>query len=655
MIKGLIKKLIYKICAKTDLRILPILEKKTIVSFDVFDTLVKRDTEDPSYVFDLMEKELKIGKKTYAEGFSSLRQEMEKKAKEVHPNQEVTLKEIYSLFPFEENVRQELMNMECRLEVEISTPHIPIQNIYKICLEQGKKILFISDMYLPADVMKKLLEKNGYKKGTLYVSSDSGFTKRSGGLFALAQEKEKIDKKQWMHIGDHILSDYLIPRKLGIRSCLIARSPKYNPYVDKKTYRRNNEYRQLNHFIDTRISRYDDPFQQIGYAVLGPLLYGFSKWIEREVPEDESIVFFAREGELLQKAFQVISKRSSVYLYISRRAAMGAYLSQHEEYSEVSQIRLWSINKKHTYKELVSSYGFSDHEIETLFETAGLDAGKTITSVTMQEEVLKAIWPSIKLKSNKQHDLLQRYLEQLKISKEIAAVDVGWRGTVLYLLNKANLTEHDEVIHCSGYYMGIYKRPSSSMYYDVNMKGFLFGKELNSVQSRIHDYIRSTIAFFELLFLSTDGTTEGYAENDCGEVYPVKKENTNVDQHMLEANLVERMQNAGLQFVRDMSKSPVLLQSGPAPLTSIGNYLALVQKVSPKTIRSFRQLRSRRDDEGNSLIYEHELVYYLLHPRKFVNDFMRSECKAWFLRGVFKLPLPYVALLNIIRKFFETN
>lgn len=256
MIKGLIKKLIYRICAKTDLRILPILEKKTIVSFDVFDTLVKRDVEDPSYVFDLMEKELKIGKKTYAEGFSSLRQEMEKKAKEIHPNQEVTLKDIYSLFPFEENVRQELMNMECRLEVEISTPHIPIQNIYKICLEQGKKILFISDMYLPVDVMKKLLEKNGYKKGNLYVSSDSGFTKKSGRLFDHVQEMEKIDVTQWCHIGDNIIADFFVPKKMGIYSCLIERTPRVNKYVDRKTYQKSAEYRQLNQFIDNRLGRY---------------------------------------------------------------------------------------------------------------------------------------------------------------------------------------------------------------------------------------------------------------------------------------------------------------------------------------------------------------------------------------------------------------
>lgn len=654
MLKCLAKKIIYRFHARTAYQIIPVLGKKSVVSFDVFDTLLKRDVADPEDVFTLLERKLKTDGKSYAEGFASLRKAAGKKAKEAQPDREISLQDIYNFLPFENAVRCELMDMECQLELELSTPNLPIQQLYKTCLRQGKKILFLSDMYLPSDAVRKLLEKNGYTEGKLYISSESGFTKRLGTLFSYVREKEKIDIKQWCHIGDHILSDYFIPKNLGICSYLIDRDPRYNPYVDKKTYRVNANYRQLNHFINIRLSRYTDPYERIGYTVLGPLLYGFSKWIGREIPENETIVFLAREGELLQKAFRIVSKRPSVYLHISRRAALGAYLSQAEDYRSVSQGKLRTMKKGHTCKELASSYGLSDDEIKTVFQSAALNGEQLIISEKMEEVVLDAIWPTAKKKSLEQFDLLHRYIEQLGLSAKCAAVDVGWRGTIQTLLNHMAFKIGGDTLRFTGYYIGTDENVNGSTYYNDDRMGFLFGENPNLSQKKIREWIKSTSSFFELMFLAVEGSTERYGVDEQGQIYPVKGTPDNVDVSAL--NKIQALQNAGLQFVSDMNSSPIResLLIG-ADISSCG-YLALLNNISLAELRSFRDFREKDGDyaAGVSLVSEHGLFYYLLHPQLFKADFTRNTCKALFLKSVFKLPLPYVSVLAFMRKHFQT-
>ena len=647
MLKSTAKKIIYQVNARAPEKILPLLDGKSIVSFDVFDTLLKRDVAAPEDVFTLMERELRA-EKPESEGFAELRKEAEKRARQVCADREVTLPDIYAQMPFDDAVRQELMDIECRMELELSTPNLPVQKVYSACLEQGKKILFLSDMYLSAETVRKLLEKNGYPEGTLYVSSESGFTKRSGSLFSYVREQESIDKSQWLHIGDNILSDQMVPRRMGIRSALIDRDPHNNKYFDKKRYKRSVDYRQLNHFIDTRLPQYTDPYEQIGYAVLGPILYGFSKWLEKEIPEDETIVFLAREGELLQRSFEVVSTRPSVYLYISRHAAIGAYISQLESSDEMSNVRMWTIKKGHTQKELAMSCGLSCEEVQTAFSQIGLDADRVITSADMEASVLKAIWPVAKQRAEKQRHLLERYLAQLGVSKSCAAVDVGWRGTILVLLNGAELKRAKDTIRWEGYYMGVHEKPDSTAFYEENIKGFFYDKDPSPSRKRREACIRSTLGFFETMFLSTDGTTKGYDEDESGYVYPVKGEPDNEVSSVIVS--IKAIQEAGMQFVCDINASPMKEWIQPNPTLSIRNYITFANNISFSTLQLLRRFRTRNDNQGNSLVNDHGLIYYIFHPSRFMPDFMMNECKAWFLKGVFKLPLPYASVVAMARR-----
>ncbi len=219
----MLKRVFYQFAYKDTDKILKRISRKTVVSFDVFDTLLKREVNTPKDVFAYMEKELRKVDSISMEHFAEKRIKAEQAAREAHPKMEVSLREIYDRLPYDDSVKQEIMTLEVQTEFKLSKVNYPIKKVYDRCVEQKKQIYFISDMYLSKEVVDNLLRKSGYTKGKLYVSSESGFTKRSGKLFHYIQRQEKLDVHEWVHIGDSILADFIVPRCLGIRTLLIDR------------------------------------------------------------------------------------------------------------------------------------------------------------------------------------------------------------------------------------------------------------------------------------------------------------------------------------------------------------------------------------------------------------------------------------------------
>ena len=635
---------IYRFAASKDEKtILGKIAGRSVVSFDVFDTSVKRDVLLPTDVFTLIEKKLVRESKDTYKNFANLRVEAEKTARAINPSREVTLSEIYGQMPFEKAQLRRMLQLECETELGVSAPNLPVKRVYDACVQLGKKILFITDMYLPAETIRKILKKNGYGQGTLYVSCEKGFTKRSGKLFEYVRDTEKLSVKDWAHIGDAIYSDNLVPKRLGIQTILIERNPKYSPYVYKKLYQKNKMYRQLNHFIDSRITRYTDPYEQIGYAVLGPLLYGFSCWLERMIPKDKTIVFLAREGALLQKAFEIVSDRPSLFLHISRRAANLSKLAVVQNSDEVSQCNIPTIRRTPTVRELANHFGISNKDIKDLFKNSGMNEATVISSPKIEERVLNVIWPVAKEKGIQQYALLQKYFEQLGLSNNCALVDVGWHGTIQTLLSSSHYSIHGNEVNWCGYYLGAMEKVRHSSYYNDIKRGFLFEK---GKRKSIEDGIRYSIPFFELLFLSTSGSTVGYQMTTTGVVSPILGEPEN---NCKINRIIESVQNSGLQFVKDISLHEYFFLDAEV---SSGNYLSLAEVPSCKTLALFSDFNTE-DGYLHKLTSEYSAGYYLFHPKQFLADFKQMPGKAWFLKSILKIPLPYIPIISLAKKAFS--
>ena len=189
-------------------KLINIVKGYDIVSFDIFDTLIKRDVYKEHDVFDLIEKRYNATYKDSIDNFRYLRVEAERIARKNSNTEEVSLKEIYisiALLDKTYETRLEVLRLlEEEIEYEISYPNQLIKEVYDYCLLYKKKIYIISDMYLSKKLIEKILKKNGYALyKNLFLSSEIGLQKKTGNLFKHVLKVEGVKADSIIHIGDN--------------------------------------------------------------------------------------------------------------------------------------------------------------------------------------------------------------------------------------------------------------------------------------------------------------------------------------------------------------------------------------------------------------------------------------------------------------------
>ncbi len=179
--------------------------------------------------------------------------------------------------------------------------------------ELGKRVIFISDMYLGHDHVKELLDRTGFKglfhRG--YVSSEHRLSKRSGRLFVRMLEDEQVEPRQWIHFGDKITNDFLRPKFLGGRSCLY-----WPDHHETRVKRLEHLALREDHDGDCRVTLLMDAcgFRNsgkrgaafdCGYTVFGPLIAHFVHRAALQVAENRigSVVFDGGNSPVLQGVF----------------------------------------------------------------------------------------------------------------------------------------------------------------------------------------------------------------------------------------------------------------------------------------------------------------------------------------------------------------
>ena len=144
----------YKVNSKTIKRI----QKFDWVSFDIFDTLIRRCVPHPTDLFTL------VGMKYNAlhpqqpiADFKKMRVKAEGSARERSSSEEIQLDDIYNSIPLPENVKAELKRMEMEAECDVCKPNETVVALFNECIRQNKNVVIASDMYLPKEDMERLL------------------------------------------------------------------------------------------------------------------------------------------------------------------------------------------------------------------------------------------------------------------------------------------------------------------------------------------------------------------------------------------------------------------------------------------------------------------------------------------------------------------
>lgn len=314
-------------------------------SFDIFDTLITRNTATPAGIFSVMQKRLQ-GEKRYAEinsyvknNFVILRQNAEHLAREdksLKGIEDITIEQIYEALRLTGQINLEQSQLIMELEIQTESDNIVgiEENINKVkqCVEAKNNVVLISDMYLSENIIRKLLVSidSIFAKIPIYISAEWGKSKAKGGLYEIVKQHEGIENNsEWLHVGDNWHSDVVVPREKGI----IAEQYKFRMLMpwEKKVLQESESNREKQITIGLarkcRMKQYLSIQEMIGTSFGGAVLYPYVLWILKECERRNirRLYFIARDGYILKQMADILIKEfdlriQSAYIYGSRAA-----------------------------------------------------------------------------------------------------------------------------------------------------------------------------------------------------------------------------------------------------------------------------------------------------------------------------------------------
>ena len=203
------------------------IQSKEIITFDIFDTLLIRSVVKPTDIFTIIEKEVKnIG--IYSGPFCQERILAENEARRNSSHEEITLEEIYNTLQTKlkltNRITETIKSIELETEIKNIQPRPLGMKLYEIALNSMKKVHLISDFYMPASSIRKILTKIGVLEfESLWVSCDHRATKHTGRLFDLFISQLKTQPSSIIHVGDNQHSDGEMARSRGITPYVLAK------------------------------------------------------------------------------------------------------------------------------------------------------------------------------------------------------------------------------------------------------------------------------------------------------------------------------------------------------------------------------------------------------------------------------------------------
>ncbi len=331
------------------------IHENDVVSIDLFDTLIMRQTLFPTDIFEMVDCCLK-DKGIVIRDFSKRRLESEKYlAKSTAP----TLIEIYShmksTYSIAEIVPEKLAELEWMIDYDLVVPRQEMCDLMEKVHSQGKEIYIVSDTFYTKGQLIKLLEKCKIGFYTDIFASCEYKTAKASDLFK--KVKERVCDKKWLHIGDDIVADVENARRHGIATCQIysgvdllelagylgvwdsikglANRIKIGIFVSK-IFNSPFQFEKGERRISIQ-NAYD-----LGYLLFAPIISDFVIWFEEQAEQYDlsNIWFSARDGYLIKKMYDELhGDTESIYFLTSRTAAIRAGIENEEDIEYVNGMK----------------------------------------------------------------------------------------------------------------------------------------------------------------------------------------------------------------------------------------------------------------------------------------------------------------------------
>ncbi|MDQ0138676.1 HAD-IA family hydrolase [Cupriavidus necator] len=441
------------------------IDRREIISFDIFDTLLVRPFMRPSEMFDYMERQVHaiLGRKNLS--FANARRAAEQSAFKNAVSQgrgEITLEEIYRQFGEDQclptDLVQRIMALEISVESQVLYRRKSGFKAYMQALSQKKRVILVSDMYLSSNVLAEILRANGYVGyEKLYVSSEVGVKKHSGRLFDFVLEDLGVSPDSILHVGDNVDADVKMAKSRGLKAFHLTKASE--AFISSSSFRiwkrdadrHGWEWRMPLAIVANEVM--DNPYatqrngtlfngspRQLGFAGAGPLIFGFCKWvIEKAIAEGhESLYFLARDGKIVKKVYDIIARNypdapKAKYLLCSRRAVNLAKVQGLEDI--VDLIGVDYANKTKLGYLLENRFGLQYDRVDTSILAAHKytwDSRVTADDRPRLVRLLEDLQESIFEQAKRERGNYLDYLERMGFLKaeRAAVVDIGYAGTM---------------------------------------------------------------------------------------------------------------------------------------------------------------------------------------------------------------------------------
>jgi len=524
-------------------------ENKKTVSFDLFDTLLIRRIHDPDLVKLPVARYISELSRQYScavgwQKVQGLRDEIEQKQRAETGKSFDDHEACYPVFmqellvnifgdAYSETLLEQVTAYELFMENSMLVVRPEFVQWIRELKNLGKNVLIISDMYLPAEHLKKLIAHAGLLEmvDDVISSADTFLAKASGKAYALVAKRYSIEYRDWMHVGDNGFSDGLRAAEAGITPLIITDPreqqrksiiQRYYNYSAGKPFWRGRALQQLMAPHEgENVQR--SPLYIEGYNFIGPMIGVFVQKIAEicRAKNITKVFFLSREGwtfkRYWEQAMPAMYPAGGLpeieYLYVSRMALAGASCAYkgltktkagiaflppgNRDFRDVCRIFSLDVD---SFDHILARFGLTSdtclsHIHDGYEQENRLKFEAMLEDVTFQDEV--------KAQSKDSNLAMIRYFEDVGFfdHKDVAIVDIGWLGSIQRFLFEA-VAHREDAPKCHGYLFGA----TRGVPYDTSEK--------NSIEGIVYDRDRFDLA----------GSTLFYArdifEEACRAPYP---------------------------------------------------------------------------------------------------------------------------------------
>lgn len=369
-----------------------------LYSFDIFDTLLSRKGLEPESIFVAVKEKMAqsgLFSSYFCQNYPFIRHESEMSArvyrartqKEKHSIKiEITMDMIFDrmreVYDLTEDQTALLKQWELELELDSVIPLKPQIDLVKQLLEQQQKVVLISDMYLPKETLKKMLNRADpvLEDLPLFLSNEYGVLKTSRLLFfeVYRQAKPFYCYRKWIHYGDNKKADHVEPRKLNIETRMIPRPEMAAIQKEKaETLGTYDAYKVS--AMETRMyQEYKMAKADFVIGFVAPVMVSYVDWVLRDALSKgfEILYFVSRDGHHLKRIADALIAANewnieTKYIYASRR------VWRVPSYFETVDEDFWA------------DYGGNFNDINTKL--------KFLKALSLDEETFYRFFPGIKL------------------------------------------------------------------------------------------------------------------------------------------------------------------------------------------------------------------------------------------------------------------